>query len=119
MSRRKSVPSKLRQEILERDGQRCVKCNRSTDLDVHHVHAVGDGGTDEPENLVTLCKTCHLEWHVFERVCTIPFQEWVTYPPVHQLIIALRAPIPEGISAQEYREAILTASSIHNSLRAN
>ena len=32
-------------------------------LEVHHIVPVSCGGGDEPENLITLCKTCHAERH--------------------------------------------------------
>lgn len=33
------------------------------ELEVHHIKHVADGGTDEPENLITLCAECHLKRH--------------------------------------------------------
>lgn len=32
-------------------------------LEVHHIKPVCVGGGDEPENLITLCKTCHKQRH--------------------------------------------------------
>lgn len=32
-------------------------------LQVHHVIPVSEGGGDEPENLLTLCKNCHKKRH--------------------------------------------------------
>ena len=32
-------------------------------LNVHHIKPVSEGGGDEPENLITLCKNCHKEIH--------------------------------------------------------
>lgn len=32
-------------------------------LNVHHIKPVSEGGGDEPENLITLCKDCHKEVH--------------------------------------------------------
>lgn len=32
-------------------------------LEVHHISPVCNGGGDEPENLVTLCKDCHRKRH--------------------------------------------------------
>lgn len=37
-------------------------------LEVHHIVPVSEGGGDEPENLVTLCKNCHLERHRALRI---------------------------------------------------
>ena len=32
-------------------------------LEVHHIEFVCNGGTDAPENLITLCKKCHYKRH--------------------------------------------------------
>jgi hypothetical protein len=60
------APSKvLRMKVLTRDGRRCFICGRSPanyvdlELHVHHIVPWGTGGITEPENLVTLCGTCH------------------------------------------------------------
>lgn len=52
----------LRFEILERDEYTCRYCGRSAPsvpLEVDHVTAVVDGGTDDPANLVTCCWSCN------------------------------------------------------------
>lgn len=51
----------VREYVLYRDGHRCRCCNgRSKDerLEVHHRESRKTGG-NRPENLVTLCETCH------------------------------------------------------------
>ena len=51
-----------REYILYRDGHKCRLCGgRRKDpvLEVHHKVRRIDGGSDRPENLVTLCSTCH------------------------------------------------------------
>ena len=60
------APSKTtRMKVLTRDGRRCFICGRSPanyvdlELHVHHIVPWGTGGITEPENLVTLCGTCH------------------------------------------------------------
>lgn len=60
------APSKTtRMKVLTRDGRRCFICGRSPanyvdlELHVHHIVPWGTGGVTEPENLVTLCGTCH------------------------------------------------------------
>ena len=60
------APSKkTRMNVITRDGRRCFICGRSPanyvdlELHVHHIVPWGEGGITEPENLVTLCGTCH------------------------------------------------------------
>jgi hypothetical protein len=53
--------SGLRQQILGRDGRRCVRCGGSADLAVHRLleprlFPAGDGG--HPDNAVTCCADC-------------------------------------------------------------
>ena len=42
-----------------RDGYRCVKCGTRDDLETDHIIPLSQGGTNEFENLQTLCHTCH------------------------------------------------------------
>ena len=55
-----------RQAILSRDGWQCVKCDDdedlqvdAEDLQVDHVTPTYAGGTDDPDNLQTLCGEHH------------------------------------------------------------
>lgn len=46
--------------ILHRDNHECQICSRSgIPLEIHHIVARRDQGTNIPENLITLCKDCH------------------------------------------------------------
>jgi RNA-directed DNA polymerase len=60
-----NIPTKMleweeaRRLVLERDGYQCVQCSSTEDLHVHHRVAQHQGGTIDPENLETLCGTCH------------------------------------------------------------
>lgn len=52
--------------VLDRDSYKCQHCKGKTKdkkLEVHHIIFRRDGGSDEAENLITLCKTCHDELH--------------------------------------------------------
>ncbi|MGF1759648.1 RNA-guided endonuclease IscB [Photobacterium sagamiensis] len=52
--------------VLHRDNYKCKsgrKCKHSNKLHVHHIHFRSQGGTDAPENLITLCETCHKDLH--------------------------------------------------------
>jgi len=51
-----------REYVLFRDGHTCQLCKgKSKDkiLNVHHIVFRSHGGTDKPNNLITLCNTCH------------------------------------------------------------
>ena len=53
--------------IRFRDGFKCRHCHRkggpNVRLEVHHIIRRCDGGTDRPDNLVTLCHECHAALH--------------------------------------------------------
>lgn len=55
----------VREYVMFRDGHTCQCCNgKSKDkiLNVHHIESRHIGG-DAPNNLITLCKTCHTGYH--------------------------------------------------------
>ena len=49
------VYKKLWNQILRRDGWRCQSCDRSDELQVHHLKARAQLGEDREDNLMTLC----------------------------------------------------------------
>lgn len=52
--------------VLDRDNHTCQHCNgksKDSRLEVHHLIFRSNNGSDEIENLLTLCKTCHDELH--------------------------------------------------------
>ncbi len=52
-----------RRQVLKRDDYRCTVCGATEHLEVHHIVARADGGTNDLENLVTLCMACHSDTH--------------------------------------------------------
>lgn len=50
-----------RDEILARDNYRCRDCGQQTHLDIHHLKPKRNGGTDDPDNLISLCEDCHVK----------------------------------------------------------
>ena len=56
---------RVRREVLARDRHRCraPSCRRTRFLEVHHIVSRQRGGSNRPENLVTLCGACHRLWH--------------------------------------------------------
>src|SRR5690606_24792587 len=60
-----TIPPAVRRHVLHRDHGRCVVpgCAHGSYLDVHHLRARAEGGTHEPDNLVTLCAGHHAALH--------------------------------------------------------
>ena len=49
-------------KVLNRDNYTCQCCKgkrKDSKLEVHHIMFRSQGGSDEEENLITLCHTCH------------------------------------------------------------
>ena len=59
---KESVPPNLRKQVLERDNYECKICFSKDNLVIHHVVP---NGPAELENLVTLCRSCHMIVHKF------------------------------------------------------
>ncbi len=72
------VTSKRRKKVFKRDKNKCVRCGSKKNLAVHHIIPVRsskEGGTEEIDNLVTLCKKCHLEMHGGDYGGDVPYRD--------------------------------------------
>lgn len=49
----------VREYIFSRDGRQCVKCGSGEDLTIDHIISVYRGGSDDDDNLQTLCNRCN------------------------------------------------------------
>ena len=60
-----TIPPRIRREVLARDQHRCTApgCCRTHFLEVHHIVLRQSGGSNHPQNLTTLCGSCHRLWH--------------------------------------------------------
>ncbi len=63
---------RCREKVIKRDRVRCKDCgftprgiygNAHSWLEVHHIIPLSDGGSNSLENLITLCKKCHIKRH--------------------------------------------------------
>lgn len=50
---------KVRKEVFERDGFKCVYCSSVIDLSIDHKTSVKNGGGDTMDNFQTLCRICN------------------------------------------------------------
>lgn len=69
-SRRQPIVARTKHEVIKRDQGQCNhrdkngrRCEQKRWLDVHHRVPVSQGGTNQLDNLVTLCKTHHSFQH--------------------------------------------------------
>lgn len=54
-------------KVLNRDNYICQYCKgkkKDSKLEVHHIIYRSNGGSDEEDNLITLCHTCHKSVHI-------------------------------------------------------
>ena len=78
--KRKKISKQLRAQILRRDNSKCRMCGRSIDevsLEVDHIIPMSEGGTDELDNLATLCRDCNrgksnLKFNNYTKINLIP-----------------------------------------------
>ncbi|MCL4502903.1 MAG: HNH endonuclease [Deltaproteobacteria bacterium] len=64
-----------RDEIIRRDNLTCQICGqkkRKNNLEVHHIIPQSKGGSDDPTNLITLCKFCHDREDWYEHIRKYP-----------------------------------------------
>lgn len=53
------ITTSLRDRISCRDNYSCKICGVGTNLEIHHIVKLIHGGDNKPNNLITLCKSCH------------------------------------------------------------
>lgn len=54
-----SIPEGVRWAVWERDDFTCQECGSRQFLTVDHIHPERKGGSLEPDNLQTLCRSCN------------------------------------------------------------
>lgn len=59
VSLRKPISSKVRWQIFQHDGYACVECGSNQDLTIDHRLPISRGGSNDPSNLQTLCRSCN------------------------------------------------------------
>lgn len=86
------------QAVLERDGHRCVACNRPDQLEIHH-RTYERIGNELLSDLTTLCRACH---------GTISSAADVVHPPTGTYVRHVR---PYTIEKPERREVEISPES--------
>lgn len=73
-----------RKAIYRRDGYRCALCDSTQYLQIHHYLHRGEGGSDSPHNLITLCHVCHGQAHGYKM---LDHPDELTQEDMEQLIV--------------------------------
>lgn len=58
------MDQKIRSLVLSYDKYRCRVCRSESNLEIHHIAKMSDGGSDDFDNLITLCGGCHRIQHL-------------------------------------------------------
>ena len=53
----------IKKFVIQRDHHKCTRCGARQNLQCHHVVPKAENGKFRPENLVTLCESCHVAHH--------------------------------------------------------
>lgn len=56
------ISKKVKDEVWERDGHRCIICGSYQAMPNAHYIARSHGGLGIPQNIVTLCFECHFDY---------------------------------------------------------
>lgn len=54
-----NIPKPLRETVIARDGNKCLRCGEITDLTIDHIFPQSIGGTHAITNLRCLCRKCN------------------------------------------------------------
>jgi hypothetical protein len=57
--KRRRMPTRTSQLVFDRDGRKCLHCGTTQRLTIDHIWPVSRGGSDDLENLQTLCHSCN------------------------------------------------------------
>ncbi len=56
---RHSIPKKVKQEVWQRDGGKCVECSSKENLEYDHIIPISKGGSNTARNIQLLCESCN------------------------------------------------------------
>lgn len=54
-----SISNHVRKAVYARDNYRCALCDSPRGLQIHHVMKRSQGGSNDAQNIITLCMYCH------------------------------------------------------------
>ncbi len=83
---------RIRLEVMQRDGFKCKCCgDEKTTLNVHHLKYHGEPWEAPPDELETLCDSCHAIREGFVR--------WAKRAPTKAIMKVIRNTFPKHVAA--------------------
>lgn len=66
-----AIPESVASAELIKAARRCCICRRfrPLHLHIHHIIEEADGGTNDPDNLIPICISCHADVHTKTQLC--------------------------------------------------
>ena len=92
----------LRSAVFQRDGNKCVYCNRSGKrqrLEIDHAIPKSEGGPDRYDNLVAACRTCN------QKRKNLPLEQWLRRRP--KKLAAVNAKLGMDLASATHMNIIL------------
>ena len=82
--KRRCVSFSIGLDAKDRDRYKCVLCNATKHLKVHHIIpvSINPDGVADINNMITLCEACHLkahdnDWRKVDKVLMVLFQKYI------------------------------------------
>ena len=87
MDLREEFNSCIKRRYKNSHTPQCAKCQIFVPwgqgcMEIHHIKPLVYGGTNDYDNLITLCTLCHSEWHTYYDEGRMDFRLWLQKPPL-------------------------------------
>lgn len=106
----------IRKFILDRDAYVCQHCGKPNSNQVDHIIPKAQGGTDDPENLQTICVSCHSKKTAHEDWLPSVPTTVICGPPASGKTTYVKKHMKHGDLVYDYDEIVkaLTGLSDHD-----
>ena len=77
---RRNIPKSVKDEVLNRSRCLCSICGARNYVELHHINLIHEGGTNDVDNLMVVCPTCHTMIHraaIPSAILAQVMEDWV------------------------------------------